>query len=141
MNIFDKIAKIEALMASTKSEGERRAAEFAKQRLQEKIDARQIEYTARSRSRWEKQLFHALCKKYGLQPYRYARQKYTTTMVRSTQPFMKSILWPEYLRYLEIFEPLVEEVLGDLITKIHRTDDDEEVIVSGEIPTTTTHME
>jgi hypothetical protein len=51
MDIVDKIRKIEALIAGAKSDGERQAAEFAKQRLQEKITAQPIEYTVRLHSR------------------------------------------------------------------------------------------
>ncbi len=54
MDIVDKIRKIEALIAGAKSDGERQAAEFAKQRLQEKITSQPIEYAVRLHSRWEK---------------------------------------------------------------------------------------
>ncbi len=54
MDIADKIRKIEALIAGTKSDGERQAAEFAKQRLQEKIVAQPHEYTVRVESPWKK---------------------------------------------------------------------------------------
>ncbi len=43
MDIVDKIRKIEALIAGAKSDGERQAAEFAKQRLQDKIAAQPVE--------------------------------------------------------------------------------------------------
>lgn len=43
MSIVDKIRKIEALIAGAKSDGERQAAEFAKQRLQDKIAAQPVE--------------------------------------------------------------------------------------------------
>lgn len=36
MDLADKIRKIEALIANTSSEGEQKAAELAKQRLQER---------------------------------------------------------------------------------------------------------
>ena len=88
MDIADKIRKIEALIAGAKSDGERQAAEFAKQRLQEKIVAQPIEYTVRLESSWMKKLFIAICSKHGFRVYRYARQKYTTAMVRVSKPFM-----------------------------------------------------
>ena len=43
MEFADKIRKIEALIASTKSEGERRAAQLAKMRLQVKIAEKPLE--------------------------------------------------------------------------------------------------
>lgn len=134
MDIADKIRKIEALIAGAKSNGERQAAEFAKQRLQEKIIAQPVEYTVRLHSRWEKKLFVAVCKKHGFQTYRYARQKYTTAMIRIAEPFMNSVLWPEYKKYADILHKLTEEISNDLIAKIHLVNDEDETIIAGELP-------
>lgn len=135
MDLVEKIRKIEALIAGTKSDGERQAAEFAKQRLQEKITVQPIEYTVRLHSRWEKKLFVAICSKYGLRTYRYMRQKYTTAMVRVAKPFMESVLWPEYNKYASILHKLTEEISSDLISKIHLGKEDDETIIAGELPT------
>jgi hypothetical protein len=134
MNIADKIHKIEALIAGAKSDGERQAAQFAKQRLQEKITAQPLEYTVRLHSRWEKKLFVAICSKHGLRAYRYTRQKYTTAMVRVVKPFMDSVLWPEYNKYASILHKLTEEISTDLISKIHLVNEDDETIIAGELP-------
>ena len=134
MDIADKIRKIEALIAGAKSDGERQAAEFAKQRLQEKITAQPIEYTVRLHSRWEKKLFVAICNKHGLRTYRYMRQKYTTAMVRVAKPFMDLVLWPEYNKYARILNKLTEEISTDLISKIHLVKEDDETIIAGELP-------
>jgi hypothetical protein len=134
MDIADKIRKIEALIAGAKSDGERQAAEFAKQRLQEKITAQPIEYTVRLHNPWEKRLFVAICSKHGLRTYRYMRQKYTTAMVRVAKPFMDSVLWPEYNKYASILHKLTEEILTDLISKIHLVKEEDETIISGELP-------
>ncbi|MEI6242347.1 MAG: hypothetical protein WCP39_02955 [Chlamydiota bacterium] len=104
MDLLDKIRKIEALIAGAKSDGERQAAEFARQRLQGKISAQPVEYTIRLRNAWEKKLFVALCQKHQLKPYRYARQKHTTTMIRVSTPFLNEILWPEFKVYDRMFE-------------------------------------
>jgi hypothetical protein len=134
MDTADKIRKIEALIAGAKSDGERQAAEFAKRRLQDKITALPIEYTVRLHSRWEKKLFIAICRKHGLSTYRYMRQKYTTAMVRVAKPFMESILWPEYNKYASMLHKLIEEISTDIISKIHLVKDDDETIISGELP-------
>ncbi len=134
MDIVDKIRKIEALIAGAKSDGERQAAEFAKQRLQEKITAQPIEYTVRLHSRWEKKLFVAICSKHGLRTYRYMRQKYTTTMVRVAKPLMDLVLWPEYNKYVSILHKLTEEISTDLISKIHLVKEEDETIIAGELP-------
>lgn len=135
MDIADKIRKIEALITGAKSDGERQAAEFAKQRLQEKITAQPMEYTVRLHSRWEKRLFVAICNKHGLRTYRYMRQKYTTAMVRVDKPFMDSVLWPEYNKYASILHKLTEEISTDLISQIHLVKEEDETIIAGELPT------
>jgi hypothetical protein len=134
MDIADKIRKIEALIAGAKSDGERQAAQFAKQRLQEKITAQPVEYTVRLHSRWEKKLFVAICSKHGLRTYRYRRQKYTTAMVRVAKPFMDLVLWPEYNKYASILHKLTEEISTDLISKIHLVKEEDETIIAGELP-------
>lgn len=134
MDIADKIRKIEALIAGAKSDGERQAAEFAKQRLQEKITAQPLEYTVRLHSSWKKKLFVAICSKHGLGTYRYMRQKYTTAMVRVSKPFMDLVLWPEYNKYAGILDRLTEEILTDLISQIHLVKEEDETIIAGELP-------
>jgi hypothetical protein len=134
MDIADKIRKIEALIAGAKSDGERQAAEFAKQRLQDKIAAQPLEYTVRLHSRWEKKLFVAICSKHGLRTYRYMRQKHTTAMIRVSRPFMDLVLWPEYNKYANILRKLTEEIVTDLISKIHLVNEEDETVIAGELP-------
>ena len=132
----EKINKIEALIAGAKSDGERQAAEFAKQRLEQKINSTPIEYSIRLNSLWKKKLFIALCNKYELRTYRYMRQKYTTTMVRVSKSFLDLVLWPEFNKYAVILDQLTDEILTDLITQIHSSQEEETIIV-GELPTIT----
>lgn len=132
MTLFEKIQKIQALIDRASSDGERQAAELAKQRLHQKINDTPIEYTVRSHSRWEKKLFTAVCKKNGLSPYRYARQKHTTTMVRVSKSVMNEVLWPQYIKYTSLLREMVDGIALDLIDKIY-AGDKEETIISGEI--------
>lgn len=131
MSLSDKIRKVEALLAGAKTEGERQAALLAKERLVGKQQSAPVEYSVRTDSHWKKRLFLAICGKYGLHPYRYARQKRTTTMVRVSASFMKEVVWPEFQRYSAMLEELVQELMEDLITKIHGGV--EEVVISGEL--------
>jgi len=71
---------------------------------------------------WQRRLFSALCRRYGLEPFRYKRQRYTTVVVRAPRSFVDRTLWPEYMqlrealnRYLdEATERIIrEEVFGD----------------------------
>ena len=134
MDLVDKIRKIEALIAKTSNDGERQAAEFAKQRLQDKLESEPIEYTVRVNSPWKKKLFLAICRKHGLRTYHYMRQKHTTTMVRISKPFMTLVLWPEYNKHASILDKLTDEILTDLISKMHQGQDEDETVIAGELP-------
>jgi hypothetical protein len=59
---------------------------------------------------------------YGLRPYRYPRQRYSTVVLRAPRSFIDKTLWPEYMEisqaldgYLnEATERIIrEEVFGD----------------------------
>ncbi|MBI5346127.1 MAG: hypothetical protein HZB76_03180 [Chlamydiae bacterium] len=138
MDLIEKIRKIEALLAQTQSEGERQAAQLAKERLQGKLEARPIEYTVRMKNMWMKKLFVALCQKYQLKTYRYARQKYTTSMVWVSSSFMNEVLWPEYIKYSNMFQDLADQMMQDLVSKIHDVKEEDEEIIMGEIPSQAT---
>jgi tRNA nucleotidyltransferase (CCA-adding enzyme) len=71
---------------------------------------------------WQRRLFSALCRRYGLEPYRYKGQRFTTVIVRAPRSFVDNTLWPEYLKlqaalhsYLnQATERIIrEEVYGD----------------------------
>ena len=134
--LLDKLKKIEALIQGASTPGEKQAASLAKQRVLEKMEESQakrtIQYKVSAESPWEKHLFCALCQKYGFKPYRYYRQKYTTSNVDVPKAFMEEVLWPEYLKYSGMLRELVDEITKDLIDQIHRVEEDE-VVVSGEL--------
>lgn len=135
MSVLDKLAKVEALIARATSEGEQQAARLAKERILAKIIetyARPLEYKTSHRSLWEKRLFVAICSKHGFQTYRYQRQKHTTTNLRVSKSMMDEVIWPEYTHYARILEELVDGIMGDLIGKIHCTEE-EEIVIAGEI--------
>lgn len=99
--LFDKLRKIEALFAGTTSAGERDAAKNAA----DKIRARLTEFRGREQDvvlvyslhdPWERMMFVALCRRYGLRPYREHRQRRTTVCVRAPRSFQERTLWPEF---------------------------------------------
>lgn len=96
-----KLRKIEALYAGATTPGERLAAEAAikriKQRLTETAQAEEsVEVRFGLADGWSRRLFLALCRRYGLRPYRYPRQRRTTVMVRAPRSFIDRTLWPEF---------------------------------------------
>ena len=96
------------------------------------INTQQKEWAMHTQDNWHKKLLIALCRKYEIKPYRYARQKYTTVMVKINEEFLNKVLWPEYVEYSKHLEQLMEEIANDLINKIHQPEN-EEIIIEGEI--------
>jgi hypothetical protein len=123
----EKLRKIEALFAGAGTPGERDAAEAALARVRAKlaeIERRDppVEMQFSLGDPWSRHLFLALCRRYGLKPYRYPRQRRTTVMVRAPRGFVEGVLWREFqdldaeLRtYLQevTFRIIREEVFAD----------------------------
>ncbi len=129
--LIEKIKKVEALIERSSNEGERDAALRAKERLLQKQQSEEFEFTIHVEDQWHKKLFLALCYKYGLRPYRYYRQKYTTIMVRVPKNFMNNVLWKEYLEYTELLAGLLGEITDNLISRIHTPE--EEMVIKGNL--------
>ena len=96
-----KLRKIEALFAGAGTEGERAAAGAAAERIKErlrKLGATEppVELQFNLRDVWSNRLFVALCRRYGLRPYRYRGMRYTNVRVRGPKSFLNNVLWPEY---------------------------------------------
>src|SRR3974377_51970 len=88
----EKLRKISALFEGATTAGERRAAEAAILRVKKALAAiaqteQPIEMQFTLPDRGQRRLFMALCRRYGLEPYRYRRQRYTTVMVRVPRSF------------------------------------------------------
>jgi len=122
-----KLQKISALFEGATTAGERDAAAAAIDRVRKALAAvEQVEQPVETQfklvDRWNRRLFTALCRRYGLKPYRYPRQRYSTVTVRAPRSFINNTLWPEFLQiktaldeYLnEATERIIrEEVFGD----------------------------
>ena len=99
----EKLRKIYALFEGASTSGERSAAAAAIKRVRESLAAiaateEAVEFRFTLSDRWQRRLLSALCRRYGLQPYRYKRQRYTTVMLRAPRSFVDKTLWPEYLQ-------------------------------------------
>ena len=100
--LVEKLRRIEALHARPGSEGERQAAERARERIQARLTALEaeeppIEFRFSLADQWSRHLFVALLRRYGLHPYRYRGQRRTTVMARLSRAFVNETLWPEYM--------------------------------------------
>ncbi len=99
--LAEKLRLIEALHAGTTFPGERTAAENARQRIKDKMEEYKqidppVEYTFSMTNMWSRKLLLALLRRYGIQPYRYYRQRYTTVRAKVSKTFVDKTLWPEY---------------------------------------------
>jgi len=131
MLLSDKLSKIQALIERASSEGERQAALLAKERILSRQTQLPMEYRVTLKSIWQKNLFVALCKKYGFRTYRYHRQKFTTTMVHISPAVMDELLWPEYLKHSEMLQDLIQDILDSMLAKIEKGED--EIVLPGEL--------
>jgi hypothetical protein len=131
----EKLRKISALFAGATTIGERDAAAAAIGRVRKALAAaaqtgQAIEMQFKLPDHWHRRLFTALCRRHGLEPYRYKRQRRTTVVVRAPRSFIDDTLWPEFLQtkdalneYLnEATERIIrEEVYGDSAEAPERT--------------------
>lgn len=130
-----KLRKIEGLFEEAGTTGEREAAGAALERIKGKLEQTikntpPLEYTFAFADRWSKQLFIALCRRYGLSPYRYARQRHTMVIVRIPNSFVEDVLWPQYEALnKELIEYLYQATEKIISEEIHRDTTEAQEIV------------
>ncbi len=126
-SLREKLRKIEALFAGASTDGERVAAGAAADRIRARLGTaagkeKAIEMKFSISDMWSRQLFVALCRRYGLHPFRYRRMHRQTIIIRAPESFIEQLLWPEFeelsaalTAYLsEITERVIrEEVHGE----------------------------
>lgn len=117
--IRDKLRKIEALFAGATTPGERQAAEAARERIQQRLREFQKaekpeEWRFALENPWSRQLFVALARRYGLEPFRRHGQRRTSVMVSAPRGFVEGTLIPEF----EELNRVLVEHLNALATEI-----------------------
>lgn len=116
----DKLRKIEALFAGAGTIGEKLAAEAALERVRARLaelerNAPPQEMQFSLPDQWDRKLFVALCRRYGLKPYRLYRQRATTVMLRAPKPFLDQVLWPEFLELSDALMGYLNEITDRVI--------------------------
>ncbi len=111
----EKLRKIEALFAGAGTVGERSAAEAALERVRARLAELKhsdppIQMQFSLPDQWSRQLFLALCRRYGLKPYRLYRQRHTTVMLRVPRGFVDQVLWPEFEQLNDALTQYLSEV-------------------------------
>jgi hypothetical protein len=135
----ERLRKIEALMAGAGTPGERDAAGTALARVKARLaeQARRdppIELQFAMPDAWSRQLFVALCRRYGLRPYRYPRQKRTTVMLRVPRGFNDTVLWPEFLELDRALSAHLQSVTTRIIHDAIHADTSEVEEVQASLP-------
>lgn len=117
----EKLRKVEALFMGAATPGERDAAGAAMGRLKAKLaettaKERPIELKLTLPDGWAVRLFIALCRRYGLRPYRYPRQRRTTVMVRAPKSFFDAVIWREFNEVHADLHAYLEETTARVIS-------------------------
>jgi hypothetical protein len=128
--LLEKLRKIEALHAGTTVDGEREAARRAAERIRARLaelrgQEQDVELHYRLADPWKRKLFVALCRRYGLKPYREAGRRYSTVQLRAPKTFQERTLWPEFLALSkelhahldELTERVIREAINDDVSE------------------------
>ena len=135
--LLEKLRKIEALHAGTTVDGEREAA----RRAAERIRARLVELRGREQDEeflyrlpdpWKRKLFVALCRRYGLKPFRESGRRHSTVQLRAPRACPERTLWPEFVALCEELDAHLDE----LTTRVIREAINDDVSEPAEQPAT-----
>lgn len=118
----EKLKLIEALHAGATTDGEREAAANARERIKARLANFQsvdpsLEYSFKTSDLWNKKLLIALLRRYGITPYRYRGQRYTTVMARVPMKFVNETLWPEYLALSKTLSEYLKDITDRVIAE------------------------
>lgn len=130
----EKLRKIEALFAGAATPGEKAAAGAAADRIRRQF----AETSKREKAQefkfsildpWSRQLFTALCRRYGLKPFRYSRMHRQTVMVLAPASIIKGVLWPEFEALSDALSAHLLEITNRIIREeVYATTEEAEEI-------------
>jgi hypothetical protein len=128
--LLEKLRKIEALHAGTTVDGEREAARRAAERIRARLAElrgreEDTELLYRLEDPWKRMLFVALCRRYGLKPFREHGRRYSTVQLRAPKTFHERTLWPEFLalsqelhaHLQQLTERVIREAINDDVSE------------------------
>ena len=123
--LIDKLRLIEALFSGATTEGEKVAAERARDRILERLelwekDDPPVEYRFSMADMWSRKVFLALLRRYGIRPYRYSGQRYTTVMAKVSKRFVDETLWPEFQEISETLRTYLSDVTDRVVRQVMR---------------------
>jgi hypothetical protein len=139
-DIRERLAKLEALFARGATAGERAAAGAAMGRLQARLDLGgktisepEIEMQYSLPDVWSVRLFVAICRKHGVQPFRYPRQRRTTVMVRIRKSEFERTIAAEFQALHRELTSYFAEMVDHLISDVMKSDGDDDSLEQRQI--------
>lgn len=125
--LIEKLRRIEALFARPGTEGERVAAERARERIRTRLREAEkedpaVEYRFSLSDPWSRRLLIALLRRYGIEPYRYHGQRRTTVMAKVSQKFVEETLWPEFEAFQATLSDYFDEFTSRVIMEVLNED-------------------
>jgi hypothetical protein len=120
--LFETLRKIEALYSGAATPGERDAAASARERIRARLasitqEERVEEFRFTMDNPWSRKIFVALLRRYGIEPYRYSRQRRTTVMARVPRSFIEETLMPEFQEMNRALTDHLERITDDIISQ------------------------
>ena len=124
--LLETLRKIEALHAGAATAGERDAAAGARERIRARLKSvaeqeRSEEFRFTMDNPWSRKIFIALLRRYGIDPYRYSRQRRNTVMARVPRSFVEQTLMPEFEEMnhalVDHLERITEEIISAEISR------------------------
>jgi hypothetical protein len=120
--LFETLRKIEALYAGAATPGERDAAAGARERIRARLkivseQERSEEYRFTMDNRWSRKIFVALLRRYGIEPYRYSRQRRNTVMARVPRSFVQQTLMPEFEAMNRALSEHLERITDEILSQ------------------------
>ena len=118
--LLETLRRIEALHARTDVAGERAAAANAMNAIRARLAQSEqedppVEYRFSMQDDWSRRLFTALLRRYGIEPFRYRGQRYTTVMARVSKSFVDDTLWPEFVELDNVLREYLKDVTNRVI--------------------------
>ena len=132
--LIDKLRLIEALFAGATTEGEKVAAGHARSRILERLKLWEkedppVEFRFSMEDMWSRKVFIALLRRYGMRPYRYNGQRYTTVMVSVSKRFVDETLWPEFQEISDALRTHLSDVTDRVVRQVIHQDSSEAEVV------------
>jgi hypothetical protein len=132
--LIEKLRLIEALFSGATTEGERDAADRARQRILSRLKNVEqadpaVEYQFTMSDMWQRMVFVALLRRYEIKPYRYRGQRHTTVMARVSGGFVDEILWPEFQEISKTLRLYLSEVTERVVSQVICRDSSEAEVV------------